>query len=114
MSLFLACECGCDVDSERRAELFEQLNELRDGRTSIYISHRFGRFNKEADLVLYMFVSSSVTLEPPADVDDHLSSFLSDGGKIIEQGSHAELMLRGGRYEELYAMAASAFIDDAK
>lgn len=35
-------------------ELFERLNELREGRTSIYITHRFGTFNKSADLVLFM------------------------------------------------------------
>ena len=30
---------------------------------------------------------------------------------IIEQGSHYELMEKGGRYADLYRMQAAAFVD---
>jgi ATP-binding cassette, subfamily B, bacterial len=32
-----------------------------------------------------------------------------DGGCVIEQGSHAELMARGGPYAHLYRLQASAY-----
>ncbi|KAM0751915.1 P-loop containing nucleoside triphosphate hydrolase protein [Meredithblackwellia eburnea MCA 4105] len=88
VDLLVFDEPSASLDPKAEYELFQRLNELRAGRTSIYISHRFGAFNKKAGLILFM-----------------------EGGEIIEQGSHAELISRGGRYAELYNMQASAFVE---
>jgi ATP-binding cassette, subfamily B, bacterial len=32
-----------------------------------------------------------------------------DGGRVVEQGSHDELMQRGGLYAELYELQAAAY-----
>jgi len=49
-----------------------------EGRTSFVIAHRLSTI-QNADLILVM-----------------------DGGNIVEQGSHQELLARGGFYAELY------------
>jgi ATP-binding cassette subfamily B protein len=35
-----------------------------------------------------------------------------DGGRVIETGSHDELMAAGGHYAQLYALQARAYLDD--
>ncbi|MDA1331516.1 MAG: lipid A export permease/ATP-binding protein MsbA [Proteobacteria bacterium] len=56
---------------------------LRQGRTTIIIAHRFSTIEK-ADRIVVM-----------------------DSGRIVEIGTHAELMKKKGRYEKLYAVYAS-------
>ena len=36
-----------------------------------------------------------------------------DAGRIIESGSHDELIARGGRYAELFRLQAAAYLADA-
>ena len=54
------------------------MDKLTEGRTSFIIAHRLSTI-KNADLILVM-----------------------NEGNIIEQGSHDELMKKGGFYEKLY------------
>ena len=58
----------------------EALNKLLKGRTSVVIAHRLSTIHN-ADRIV---------------VVDH--------GRIAEQGTHAELMLRGGIYAKLIEM----------
>ncbi|MDE5623383.1 MAG: ABC transporter ATP-binding protein, partial [Alistipes sp.] len=58
----------------------EALNKLREGRTSIVIAHRLSTIHN-ADRIL---------------VIDH--------GRVAEQGTHTELMARGGIYAKLIEM----------
>jgi ABC-type multidrug transport system fused ATPase/permease subunit len=66
------------LDSESEALVQEALDRLMAQHTSIVIAHRLSTI-KNADRVLVM-----------------------DEGKIVEQGTHEELLARGGLYQELY------------
>ncbi len=66
------------VDTHTEEAILNNLRKELKGRTSIMISHRISTV-KNADLILVL-----------AD------------GKIIERGRHAELLLQGGHYAELY------------
>lgn len=66
------------LDTESEALVQEALDRFMARRTSVVIAHRLSTI-KNADRVLVL-----------------------DEGKIVEQGTHDELLLRGGLYQELY------------
>ncbi|KAG1727935.1 uncharacterized protein EDB91DRAFT_1162999 [Suillus paluster] len=74
------------LDPEGEYELFKQLREARQGRTMIFVTHRFGHLTKFADLILCM-----------------------KEGTVVETGTHQELMDRQGEYAHLYNVQAQAF-----
>ena len=67
---------GLDAASEEI--VFEALARLMEGKTSIVIAHRLATVRR-ADVI-----------------------FVIDGGSIAEQGTHDDLLARGGLYAELY------------
>ncbi len=66
------------VDVETEEEILKELKEFMRGRTTLLISHRISTV-RAADIIVYL-----------------------RDGRIIEQGSHEELIARGGAYYELY------------
>jgi len=79
-ALLILDEATASLDARAEYELFVQARKLAKGRTTILISHRFSTVSM-ADRILVM-----------------------DEGKIIEQGSHRELLRHGGHYAELYRL----------
>jgi ABC-type multidrug transport system fused ATPase/permease subunit len=71
-------EATASLDSESEAAVQQALNEALAGRTSIVIAHRLSTV-RAADLILVV-----------------------EAGRIVERGTHRQLLGRGGRYAELY------------
>ena len=71
-------EATSSLDSESEGFIQEGLRALRKGRTSFVIAHRLSTI-QSADAI-----------------------FVVEGGRIVERGSHAELLSQSGRYHELY------------
>ncbi|MFO7705078.1 MAG: ABC transporter ATP-binding protein [Halopseudomonas sp.] len=67
------------LDPVAESELYASFDRLTEGATTLLITHRLGA-TKTADVILVL-----------------------DGGRIIETGSHAELMQSGGLYARMYA-----------
>ncbi|MFG1950386.1 ABC transporter ATP-binding protein [Micromonospora sp. NPDC048830] len=75
------------LDAEAEHDLFRKLRALAEGRTTLYISHRFSTV-RHADRIL-----------------------LLRDGTLAEQGSHDELMDLGGDYATLFNLQASAYLE---
>jgi len=73
------------MDARAEAEVFEHFRQLAKGRITILISHRF----------------STVRMA------DHIA--VLERGRIIEQGSHAELTALGGHYAQLFSLQARGY-----
>ncbi|MFV0561299.1 MAG: ABC transporter ATP-binding protein [Enterococcus sp.] len=71
-------EATSSVDTRLEALIQKAMDRVMKGRTSFVIAHRLSTI-READLILVM-----------------------DKGSIIEQGTHEELLAKGGFYEKLY------------
>jgi ATP-binding cassette subfamily B protein len=80
------------LDAETEHALFERyaaaargIGERDTGRSTILVSHRFSTV-RMADLIVVL-----------------------DGAHLVEVGTHAELMAKGGQYSELYKIQAAAY-----
>jgi ATP-binding cassette subfamily B protein len=73
------------LDAQAEYEVFEHFRTLTEGKSAIFISHRF----------------STVRLADRIFVIEH--------GGILESGSHQELMALDGRYAELFNLQAEAY-----
>ncbi|BAU28511.1 ATP-binding cassette subfamily B protein [Aneurinibacillus soli] len=71
-------EATSSVDTRTETYIQQAMNRLMEGRTSFVIAHRLSTI-KDADLILVM-----------------------DQGKVIEQGTHSELLEANGFYADLY------------
>lgn len=81
-------EATSALDSESEALIQDALWKLMEGRTAIVIAHRLSTIQKMDRIVVL------------------------DNGKIIEEGSHKELLGRGGKYAELWNRQSGGFIED--
>ncbi len=79
-------EATSALDSEVEATIQEQLYNLMHGKTVIAIAHRLSTIAAMDRLVIM------------------------DKGEIVEQGSHAELLTRGGLYAELWHRQSGGFL----
>lgn len=83
-------EPTASLDPMAEQEIFNQFNELRRNKTSIFISHRLSSATI-ADKILVM-----------------------EDGQIVESGSHSELMERKGKYYELFSTQAARYVSESR
>jgi ATP-binding cassette subfamily B protein len=88
--LLMLDEPTAALDAETEHALFERFaagaRQANDhGRVTVLVSHRFSTV-RMADLIVVL-----------------------DGASVVEVGSHAELMQRGGTYAELYSLQAASY-----
>ncbi len=92
---FFAVEAGARVlildepttnlDVRAEGEIYDRFLELTAGLTTILISHRFSTVRRAERIVVL------------------------DGGRILEQGSHEELLALNGRYAAMFRLQAEQF-----
>ena len=77
-SIVVLDEATAHLDSESEVAVQRALDQALEGRTSLVIAHRLSTV-RNADLILVV-----------------------DGGRVVQSGSHAELLAEGGLYADLY------------
>ena len=83
-AILLLDEATSSIDTRTELQVQAAFDELMDGRTSFVVAHRLSTI-RNADCILYM-----------------------RDGRILERGTHDELLARGGAYAELYNSQFSA------
>jgi ATP-binding cassette, subfamily B, bacterial len=78
-------EPTASLDARAEYEVFLRFADLTQGRMAVLISHRFSTV-RMADRILVL-----------------------ESGRILESGSHAELVALGGRYSELFELQAAGY-----
>jgi len=73
------------LDARAEYDVFVRFNELMAGRMAVVISHRFSTV-RMADRIIVL-----------------------EGGQIVEQGTHEDLVKADGLYAELFAMQAAGY-----
>ena len=78
-------EPSSSLDADSEYEIFSDLDRIIDGRTCIFISHRLANV-RDADRIIVL-----------------------DKGRIVETGSHDDLMSAGGRYYSMFTRQKSMY-----
>jgi ATP-binding cassette subfamily B protein len=77
-SILILDEATSNVDTRTELRIQEAMLKLMTGRTSFIIAHRLSTI-READTIMVI-----------------------DGGRIVEQGSHDQLLAKNGVYHKMY------------
>ena len=78
-------EATANIDSETESLVQASLAKMRQGRTTIAIAHRL------------------------STIQDANCIYVLDKGRIIESGTHEELLALGGTYHKMYSLQAGAW-----
>jgi ATP-binding cassette subfamily B protein len=87
-SVLVLDEPTANLDVRAEVQFFAEFLELTEGLTTIVISHRFSTVRR-ADRVVVL-----------------------ERGRILEDGTHDELVALGGRYAAMFELQAARFVDD--
>jgi ATP-binding cassette subfamily B protein len=79
-------EPSAALDPRAEHDLFSSLKGTLEGRTAVFISHRFSTV-RSADRI-----------------------YVLEEGRVVEHGSHEELLRHGGQYSELFRLQAAAYV----
>lgn len=79
-------EATSALDSETESDIQKDLEKLMGGRTSIIIAHRLSTI-MSADLIVVM-----------------------DKGRIVQKGTHSELISKEGLYKKLWGLQKGGYI----
>jgi ATP-binding cassette subfamily B protein len=83
--LLILDEPTAALDARSEYEVFQRFAELTAGKMALFISHRFSTV-RMADRIVVL-----------------------ENGKIAEEGSHAQLAAKGGRYAEMFELQAASY-----
>jgi ATP-binding cassette, subfamily B, bacterial len=83
--LLILDEPTSSLDPQAEYEVFARFRELTAGKSAIFISHRFSTVRLANRIIV-----------------------LENGG-VLEEGTHADLLAKGGRYAELFSLQAEAY-----
>ncbi len=88
-SIAILDEPSSALDPISEYEVFDNMMKACEGKTVIFVSHR---------------LSSAILAD---------RIYMLENGEIIEEGSHKELMERGGKYAEMFQMQAKRYREEA-
>jgi ATP-binding cassette, subfamily B, bacterial len=83
--LLILDEPTAALDARSELEVFERFAELTEGKMALLISHRFSTV-RMADRIVVL-----------------------EGGRLVEEGNHSQLMALGGRYAAMFEMQAASY-----
>jgi ATP-binding cassette subfamily B protein len=83
--LLILDEPTAALDAKSELEVFQRFAELTEGKMALLISHRFSTV-RMADRIVVLA-----------------------GGRLVEEGTHPQLMALGGRYAEMFEMQAASY-----
>ena len=83
--LLILDEPTAALDARAEYEVFQRFADLTRDKTAILISHRFSTVRMAGKILVL------------------------EDGRVLEQGSHEELMEAGGRYAELFSLQAAGY-----
>jgi len=86
--ILLLDEATSSLDSVSEKYIQEQLKEIMKNRTTLAIAHRISTIKQMDRIIVF------------------------EGGAVIEDGSHDELLVRGGTYAELWSHQSQGFLID--
>jgi ATP-binding cassette, subfamily B, bacterial len=83
--LLILDEPTAALDARSELQVFERFAELTEGKMALLISHRFSTV-RMADRIVVL-----------------------EGGRLVEEGNHIQLMALGGRYAAMFEMQAASY-----